>query len=78
VGEPLSFDEQKSVLSHAPLVGERLGDEMRELLGEPLSVDCNVGISDRIRLELIPALGQPLGPPLGQPLLRSTLPTARA
>jgi hypothetical protein len=34
---------------------------MRELLGEPRSVDCKVGISDQIGLELLPALRQQLG-----------------
>jgi hypothetical protein len=47
---------------------------MRELLGEPRSV----GISDRISLELIPALGQQLGPPLGKALRHSTFLRARA
>jgi hypothetical protein len=51
---------------------------MGELLGEPLSVDCTVGISDQIGLELIPALGEHLGPPLGKALPRSTFTWARA
>ncbi len=62
----------------AGIVGERLGNEMRELLGESLSVDCKVGGSNQIGLESIPALGHQLGPPLGQALRRSTFPRARA
>jgi hypothetical protein len=68
-----------SVLSHAPLVGERLGDDKGTLLRETMSIDCPVGdSSDRIGLELIPALGPQLGPPLGKTLRRSTFSRGRA
>ncbi len=51
---------------------------MGELLGEPLSVDCKVGISNRFGLELVPALGQQLDTTVGKALGRSTFPRARA
>jgi hypothetical protein len=44
------------VLSHAPLVGKRLGDEMGELLGEPLTPI----IGERVADELLKRLGKAL------------------